>query len=178
MKITVIYSSPRKDGNSDKLGASFVKGAIESGHTVTEFYIRTLKIHGCNGCEYCYEHFGECAIKDDMSKIYSSLYETDCIVFVTPIYYQNFPSQLKAVIDRLFISENKDFPIKKACLLSTYASKGKHWYKLINLNYQALCEYHGWENVGTIYVAEMDEKDNIDGTQYLEQAYELGRNIK
>lgn len=177
MNITVLFGSPRKNGNSDKLGASFIEGALLAGHNVDKFYIREMNINGCSGCEYCYDHSGSCCIKDDMQKIYLSLEKTDCIVFVTPIYYQNFPSQLKAVIDRLFVSENKVFPIKKSCLLATYASSGKKWFKLMDLNYKALISYHGWKELGTMYIGKMDEKDNIDNSLYLQDAFEFGKRL-
>lgn len=177
MNITIIFGSPRKNGNSDKLGASFIEGALSVGHNVNKFYIREMNISGCNGCEYCYLHEGECCINDDMQKLYLFLEKTDCIVFATPIYYQNFPSQLKAVIDRFFVFENKHFPVKKSCLLATYASSGKKWFKLIDLNYKALASYLGWEDLGTIYVEKMDEIDNIDNSSYLHDAFELGKRL-
>ncbi len=177
MNITLIYGSPRKNGNSDKLGNAFVKGALMSGHNIKEFYIRDMNIQGCIGCEYCYTDFGQCSLNDDMYYIYKSLYSTECLIFVTPIYYQNFPSQMKAVIDRLYISENKPFAIKKACLLSTYASKGKKWYKQLKRNYYTLIKYHGWKNVGVLFVEGMDEVDDIDNSPALEQAMLMGKNI-
>ena len=57
-RILVLASSPRKNGNSDKLANAFAEGACEAGHEVKVVYIRDLKINGCVGCEYCYEHEG------------------------------------------------------------------------------------------------------------------------
>ena len=35
-----------------------------------------------------------------------------------------FPAQLKAVVDRLYVTENRSFPITGAVLLATYAIQG------------------------------------------------------
>jgi multimeric flavodoxin WrbA len=175
-KIVVIYGSPRRNGNSDKLGKAFVEGAREAGNIVNEFYARDLKINGCIGCECCYENGGECVQNDDMQKILKELYLTDILVFVTPIYYQSFTSQLKAIVDRLYVSENKPFAISEAVLLATYASHGEEMHLLTKQYYNALVDYHGWKNSGEMYVSDMDDKTDIDQHVALAQAYTLGQN--
>src|SRR5699024_11083031 len=110
-RLTVFFASPRNGGNSDALAQHFVAGARAAGHIVNEVVIRDLNINGCCGCEYCYTHQGECAQHDDMQEIYNLLAQTDIIVFATPIYYQAFPAQLKSVVDRLYVTENRTFPI-------------------------------------------------------------------
>lgn len=44
MKVIVIRSSPRKDGNSDVLCDQFAKGAMESGHSVINIHLRKKKL--------------------------------------------------------------------------------------------------------------------------------------
>lgn len=176
-KITVFLSSPRKEGNSDKLASAFIEGAKSSNNEVNIFVIRDSHINGCLGCEYCYEHHGECAQKDDMQNVYKLLEETDIIVFATPIYYQGFPSQLKAVVDRLYVSENRIFPISGAILLATYATPGDKMAEQTISYFKCLIEYHEWENKGIITVSGLDERDDIIGNSALDKAYELGRNL-
>ncbi len=175
--IVVIYGSPRHNGNSDKLGQAFVKGSKTSQNIVSEFYIRDMKINGCIGCEYCYSDFGVCSQKDDMILIHEQLFKADIIVFVLPIYYQGFPSQLKAVIDRMYISENKPFSIKKAIILATYATPGTQMSKMTKKYFETLIKYHGWENSGSIFVSGLDEKDDILGHKSLIEAFELGKSV-
>ena len=57
------------------------EGAENAGHTVTEFFLDSMNIHGCKGC------FGgksslecPCVQKDDMDKIYTSVKNCDVIV--------------------------------------------------------------------------------------------------
>ena len=175
--IIVIYGSPRQNGNSDKLGQAFVKGAKSAQNSVAEFYIRDMNINGCIGCEYCYSNFGKCSQKDDMVLIHEQLFKADIIVFVLPIYYQGFPAQLKAVVDRMFISENKPFSIQKAIMLATYATPGVQMSKMTKKYFETLIKYHEWENAGCIFVSGLDEKDDILGHALLTTAFELGRSL-
>ena len=82
-KIVILNGSPRKKGNTSALAAEFTRGAKEAGHTVTEFFLDSMDIHGCKGC------FGghssrecPCVQKDDMEK-------ADIIVFGTLVYFYN-----------------------------------------------------------------------------------------
>ena len=68
-----------------------------------------------------------CVFQDAMNKLNPMLLDSDVIVFATPIYYWNFPAQLKTVIDRFQVTV---FSMrgKKAVLLATAASK-ESWVK-------------------------------------------------
>ncbi len=49
-KIVVLNGSPRKNGNTSALVKAFTEGAESVGNTVTEFFLDSMKIHGCKGC--------------------------------------------------------------------------------------------------------------------------------
>lgn len=127
--------------------------------------------------EYCYAHEGICAQQDDMQAIYSILEHTDIVVFATPIYYQAFPAQLKAVIDRLYVTENRKFPVRGSVLLATYATPGAEMAKLTIEYYHTLVNYHEWEDVGVLAKDGLDEKDDIQ-SDTLSKAYGMGMNIE
>ena len=173
--ITVFMASPRENGNSDKLAEAFIKGTRNAGNNVKIVEIRNYHINGCIGCEYCYEHNGECVQMDEMQLIYKVLETTDILVFATPIYYQSFPSQLKAVIDRLYITENKELPITGAVLLATYATPGVEMSRLTVDYFKSLINYHNWDNKGILTVSSLDEKNDIVGNDSLLQAERLGK---
>ncbi len=94
-----IFGSPRKEGNSDILLNSALRGAEESGVNVERIVIRDLQIAPCNSCGGCWET-GVCVIGDDMQKIYSKLVDADGILVASPIYFMGVSAQLKAFIDR------------------------------------------------------------------------------
>ncbi|MEE0746092.1 MAG: flavodoxin family protein, partial [Anaerovoracaceae bacterium] len=89
-KIVILNGSPRRKGNTSALVKSFAEGAESAGHTVTEFFLDSMDIHGCKGC------FGghssqecPCVQKDDMIKIYPAVKDADVVVLATPLYYWN-----------------------------------------------------------------------------------------
>jgi multimeric flavodoxin WrbA len=49
-KIVILNGSPRKKGNTSELAKAFTRGAESAGHTVTEFFLDSMNIHGCKGC--------------------------------------------------------------------------------------------------------------------------------
>ena len=89
MKVVVLEGSPHKNGSSNLLAEQFIKGAKESGHSVTVLDAAHMDIHPCIGCDKCGMN-GECVHKDDNRVIRDALLDlnrSDMVVFVTPIYY-------------------------------------------------------------------------------------------
>src|SRR3990167_11108466 len=99
LRVVGIFGSPRRDGNSDILLNSAIKGAESNGAVVEKIVIRDFQIAPCNSCGGCWEK-GDCIIDDDMQKVYPLLVEADGIVISSPIYFMGVPAQLKAFIDR------------------------------------------------------------------------------
>ena len=103
MNILVLNGSPRPRGDTAKMIAAFRAAAEGAGHAVTVVDVCRLTIRGCLACEYCHEkEKGVCVQKDDMSRIYERLPETDMLVLASPIYYHNISGQLKCAVDRFY----------------------------------------------------------------------------
>ena len=94
MKITVISSSLRRNGNSEMLADEFIRGAKESGNEVEKITLGGKKINFCIGCLSC-QKTGKCVIKDDCAEINEKIHDADVLVFATPIYYYEMSGQLK-----------------------------------------------------------------------------------
>ena len=101
MKITVIESSPHKNGSSNMLAGEFIRGAEDAGHHVTVFDAASADIAPCLGCDAC-GMAGDCCQRDDMAQLKQLILDGDMVVFVTPLYYFGMSAQLKAVIDRFY----------------------------------------------------------------------------
>ena len=89
-RIVILNGSPRKNGNTSALVKAFTEGAQSVGHTVTEFFLDGMEIHGCKGCFG--GHSGRecpCVQHDDMDKIYPVVKDSDGVVLATPLYYWN-----------------------------------------------------------------------------------------
>lgn len=179
-KIVILNGSPRRTGNTSALVKAFTEGAESAGHTVTEFFLDSVNIHGCKGC------FGghsskecPCVQRDDMNKIYPVVRECDVIVLASPLYYWNMSGQIRTAIDRLFALEEGDGNLlrghgKASALLM--AAEG-HGFEDVLVYYNHLMEHLKWNNLGHVLAGGNGEIGDIEGKAEISAAYELGKSI-
>lgn len=100
MNILVINSSPKGEhSDTMMLTQAFLDGLEESAQIVD-----TMKLAAkpCLGCYACWRKTpGRCVQDDGMRAVLDKICEADLIIWSTPLYCHSFPSNLKAVIDRL-----------------------------------------------------------------------------
>ena len=178
--IVILNGSPRKTGNTSALVKAFTEGAESAGHTVTEFFLDSMDIHGCKGC------FGghssrecPCVQKDDMSKIYPAVKDCDVVVLASPLYYWNMSGQLRTAVDRLFALEEGDGNLlrgngRASALLM--AAEG-HGFEDVVLYYDHLMEHLRWKNLGHVLAGGNMNTGDIQGKPELKEAFELGKAI-
>lgn len=176
-KVLVLCGSSRKDGNTERLAQAFIEGARSAGNEVEKIGLCQMNILPCIDCKYCYRHEGQCILKDDMQKIYEELKAAEVLVLASPVYFYNFPSKLKAVIDRLHNPIRDTFRIKETCLLTAYADQGAEVCEPMIKTYKAIADYLGWKNIGIVYADGVEEKGSINGKEALKVAEQLGKTI-
>ena len=176
-KIVILNGSPRRAGNTSALVQAFTRGAESSGHTVTEFFLSGMEIHGCRGC------FGghssracPCVQRDDMDKIYPAVRDSDVVVLASPLYYWNMSGQLRTAVDRLFALEEGDGNLlrghgRASALLM--AAEG-HGFEDVLPYYDHLMGHLNWKNLGHVLAGGNGEIGDIEGKPELQAAYELG----
>lgn len=179
-KIVILNGSPRRRGNTSALVKAFAQGAENAGHTVTEFFLDGMKLHGCKGCfggrsgrEY------PCVQRDDMAEIYSAVRACDVIVLASPLYYWTLSGQLKTVLDRLFALEEADGNLlrghgRASALLM--AAEGRDFADAL-LYYDHLMEHLSWKNLGHVLAGGNTAVGDIEGKPELSAAYDLGQSI-
>lgn len=176
MKILVLTGSPRKNGNSNTLADSFIKGATEAGHEVVRFDSAFKNVHPCIACNSCGMD-GPCVFKDDFEFVRDNIVTADAVVFATPMYYFGISAQLKAVIDRFYAINGKIHRPKKAVLLMTYANSAASQAQPIESHYKVLLDYLGWQDAGQVIASGVWTAGAVNGTPYVEQAYKLGKSL-
>lgn len=176
MKILILTGSPRKNGNSNTLADNFIKGATEAGHEVARFDAAQKDVHPCIACNSCGMN-GPCVFKDDFEFVRKHIADADTVVFATPMYYFGFSAQLKTVIDRFYAINGQIHRPKKAVLLMTYAETSAAAAEPIKSHYDALLNYLGWEDAGQVIVPGVWPAGAVNGTEYAERAYELGKSL-
>ena len=179
--IVILNGSPRKNGNTSALVKSFIQGAESAGHTVTEFFLGGMDIHGCKGCFG--GHSGRdcpCVQRDDMDKIYPAVKESGVVVLASPLYYWNMSGQLRTAVDRLFALEEGDCNLlrgngRASALLMAAEGNG---FEDVLTYYDHLMEHLRWTNLGHVLAGGNMNTGDIQGKPELQQAYDLGRSIR
>ena len=104
VQVLVLMSSPRKNGNTDRLADAFIKGVEENGYTTEKVYVNYQNIKPCLGCNVC-QKTGKCVIKDDgVNEFVEKAKTADGFVFATPVYFAHPSGRLYDFLDRAFYS--------------------------------------------------------------------------
>lgn len=120
---------------------------------------------------------GDCVFQDDFNFVKDNIADADMVVFATPMYYFGISAQLKIVIDRFYSVNGKIHVPKKAALFLTYADNSKMKEEPIRKHYEVLVNYLGWQDVGQIVAPGVWQAGAVNDTEYVKQAYELGKSL-
>ena len=83
-QVLTLMSSPRKNGNTDRLANAFIKGVEENGYSTEKIYVNYQNIKPCLGCNVC-QKTNQCVQKDDMQKDVRS--KSHCLCFTGLFLY-------------------------------------------------------------------------------------------
>lgn len=177
MKIVVCKGSPNKQGSSNLVAESFMRGAKEAGHTIEVIDTAHASLHPCTGCVHCgYE--GPCVQKDDMERFREQILSSDMMVFVTPLYYYGMTAQLKILVDR-FCAINSSINRKrmKSALLAVAWNADDWTFEALEAHYMTLVRYLGLEDQGMVLGYGCGTVSMTKQSGYPDQAYQLGRTL-
>ena len=177
MQVTVITSSPRKKGTTSLLADEFIRGAVEAGHVVFRFDAAFEKVSPCHACDSCRTGSPQCVQHDSMEKLNPSLIASDCIVFVTPLYYFGMSAQLKTVIDRFYANNSRLQSHKQAVLLAAAADSEAWTVDALQSHYKTILKYLGWQDAGILLGMGCASRNDIEKTDYPNQAYLMGKTL-
>ena len=180
-RILAVIGSPRRNGNTHILVSKIVEGAKAKGAVVDELFLGDLNIRECDGCHACWKG-KECSKDDDMRDIYPAINRSDVIIFGTPVYWYGPTALMKAFIDRFVYfncPENRQ-KIKdiSAVLAVPFEEDDPETARGVIEFFQKSLAYLEIKLLGQIIVPGVGEKGAIRSkSQYLQQAYELGRKL-
>ncbi|MBQ8145124.1 MAG: flavodoxin family protein, partial [Butyricicoccus sp.] len=172
----------RIDGNSAAMAKSFIRGAVEAGHSVDTFNAAFHSLRGCTACDRCWTHGGRaCIIDDDWQEFADKLERADVVVFAYPLYWSAMPAQLKLAIDRLYAycSPKTARPLtdKQSILLLCGECEGQEIFKDALATHEGLNGYFSWTDGGKLLVDSVFERGAIEKTDALARACEMGRSL-
>ena len=178
MNILILSGSPRKGGNTELLVEAFVKGASQK-HHVEVVSVHDYKVNPCMGCNACFKsESNSCVQKDDMPLIYEKMAVADMLVIASPVYFYGLSAQLKAVIDRFHNPIRDTFHIKKTALLLVGAASLPELFDGILAQYRLCLNFFKLEDAGRVLVRGVKDKGDIQNTEAIQKANELGLNIR
>ena len=184
-KIVILKGSPREKGNSATLAEQVAAGARAAGAQVESFYLHAMDIQACDACGMCQGVAGlDCIVEDDMQRLYPKLWETDAVVYASPVYWFTISAQLKLFMDRCYgMGDETDDPAhhalagKRIGIVLTYGGDDPYDSGAINAirTFQDTFRYIPAEIVGMVY----GYAPGLGGVseELMAKAYELGRNL-
>ena len=178
-KIVVITGSPRKDGNSFAMTEAFIKAAEAKGHSVKRFDAANMKLGGCHACETCYSTGKACTFDDDFNTMAPDILDADVVVFSTPIYWYSWPSQIKAVVDKLysFCVAGKPVAGKECALIACCEEKEMEILDGVRVPLERTAALLQWKMVGEVLVPGVLKVGDIANTDGVAQAAALADKI-
>lgn len=176
-RVLILSGSPRKNGNSDILCDEFAKGAVDIGNTVEKIRIADKKITPCSACYYCREHGGKCVHNDDMAEILQKMIDADVLVLASPVYFYSIDAQLKAVIDRT-VARWLEVRNKEFYYIMTAADEDRASMETTLACFRGYADcVEGAKEMGVIYGTGVYEKGEVNNTDLIKEAYEMGKSI-
>lgn len=102
MRITILNGEPESASAFQEYLSSVVRRLTEAGHAVTSFELRALDLKGCSGCFGCWVKTpGECAKRDDSTRICRAAMEADLLLLASPIMMGFTSALLKRTMDQM-----------------------------------------------------------------------------
>lgn len=112
MKVVAINGSPKPKGNTYHALETVCDQLEQEGITTKILQVGKMEINGCTSCGRCKD--GYCIFNDDiLNNIVDEIYDADCLLIGSPVYYSGISGTLKCFLDRLF-----------------YASRGRMRHKI------------------------------------------------
>lgn len=187
-KLTAIYGSPRRNGNTAVLLKHAVQGARRAGAAVEEVVLRDLKVSPCLEIYGCKKD-GQCVIRDDFSRVRDSMLAADGIILASPIFFYTVSAQVKLLMDRcqsLWVKkywiENRPLGEKRVdrsgVFISAGATHGKMLFDGALRSVRYFFDVLDTELWRTLLYRGLDfEGDVYRDPAYLEEAHRAGKEL-
>jgi len=107
MKLFIYVGSNRKSNSRSMATANTIKENLINKRNIsltdiTVYYANNINVKECTGCCSCF-YTGKCPLDetDDMAEIKTALLESDCVIFISPVYLHSVSGATKTFIDRI-----------------------------------------------------------------------------
>jgi multimeric flavodoxin WrbA len=108
VKLLAVVGSPRKGKATDTLVERAIDGALlaDPGLNVKKINLADHDIRFCRNCLACRDSvtdgpFAMCSIRDDMDNIYRDVYDSDVLIFGTPVHMGYATAIMMSFLERI-----------------------------------------------------------------------------
>jgi len=181
--VTMLLGSPRIGGNTESMADAFAEGAQAKGYEVRKVHLAAMKLKGCMDCRKCWSTGKPCVQNDDMDMVYPDIEAADVVVFVSPLYFYSWSTQIKPVWDRLLPfympGAKRTLPHKRTALLAACGDEEEEMLEGITISFKNASRFLGWKSVGQVLAPAIYKRGDIQekGKKYLEAAKKLGESL-
>lgn len=125
MKVLIYSGSHNKKNSCCEYVARVLENEICSASIQTTYLNAAyLNIGYCIGCTECFRG-KKCLVDDDIKLLKRSMYESDLIVIISPVYVHQVPGSVKVMIDRLaYLTHLMPFIGKAGIAVSVSSTNG------------------------------------------------------
>lgn len=105
MRITTLFGSPRKKGNTATVLGWIEEELQAMGHDMERIDLGAQNIKPCLACAKCRQHPDEIACiqkDDDALPVLEKMIASDAVLLTSPVYFWGFSAQAKLLIDRTY----------------------------------------------------------------------------
>ena len=177
--VLIISASPRSGGNTDMLCDEFMRGAVEAGAKVEKVFLDDYNIDFFREIDTYMQpdSVAKAQARDEAKQVIDKMLRADVMVLASPVYYLNIDGQMKNLIDRTFycfmqLREKEFYYITASADVEPYAAD---------------CAIEGFRGFvrclpnpterGMVKALGMGRKGGVEGSVYMQQAYELGKGV-
>lgn len=187
MRALGISTSPRKNGNSDKLLRRALEGAASKGAETEYLRLGDFTVAPCTECNAC-SKTGECVIQDDYQNLQEKILACDCFIFATPVFFSSVCAQAKALIDRSQCLWSRKYKLKqapppdrippRAMVIAVGGSRSKKQFECVTLTmkyYFDAMDFDYWFN---LFMSRVDALgDALAHPSAMNEAFRLGAEL-
>ncbi len=176
-QVLIVEGSPRRHGNTDLLADAFAKGATEAGGKVEKVFLADYNLQFLS--EEGADNPKEAMRETDNWLLTQKFLNADVVVLSSPVYYMNVTDRMKAFIDGTYLAfgdektGGKEFYYITACADNEDATAE-----------DAIFAFRGFVSClpsaterGCVKAICIGRKGAVEGTQFITEAYELGKTI-
>lgn len=138
---------------------------------VTCFDTTKMTFNGCHACGTPFQTWKASSFND----IAPAIETADVIVFSMPVYWYSMPSQIKAVIDKLysFVVSGKDISGKECALITCCEENDMSVMDGVRISYEPSAAFLKWKPIGEVLIPGIFNEGDIDQTDGCKRAEEL-----